>query len=598
MKSAVSMVWELVIRRHRFATALIVMVNILSSLLEVVGIGLILPFMKIIADPTIIERTGLYMKLHQLLGAPAHGTFIIYVGSAFAGYMVFKNGALLVLWQLQTRQFNAMQVGLSKRLMNGYLHGPYVEHLRSNSADIMKAVTGDLQNLFFLVLSPMFITISETMVAVGIAMVLIFAAPTDSLVALVVLLVLFAAFYLLTQQRMRSVGREGQLHVANYMRITNQAIGGIADVKMCNAQHFYIDAFTTHVSGYLSKQLVSSFFARFPRYAVEALFGVAVTAFILLSLGRGMPPSDIVALVGLFAVAAMRLLPSINRIVIALANIKQYAYCVELVQNDINRFAPKAGRVDKTHLQHKDPFTFNNNITFEAIGYTYPGTQSPVVQNISFEINKGECVALAGESGSGKTTLANIVLGLLEPTMGSVMVDGHDIHQNSTAWQRQIGYVPQSVYLCDGTIRANVAFGIAADAIDDERVWSALTKSMLAEHVRQLPQQLEAMVGERGIALSGGQRQRLGIARALYRNPAVLVLDEATSALDGKTEVEIGETVAKLRGEVTAIVIAHRPSTIRQSDRVIYLRHGRVQAHGTFKELVATCESFATMIAH
>jgi ATP-binding cassette subfamily C protein len=315
---------------------------------------------------------------------------------------------------------------------------------------------------------------------------------------------------------------------------------------------------------------------------------------------------ELVPMLGVYGAAALRVMPSLNRILQYAAQMKLAGSAVDIIYDDLS--ALDEGGIEALHAHmtgaggeatglEPPHFPFAHEIRVQALDYDYPGAPAPTLAGIDFTIRKGESLGLVGASGSGKTTLADILLGLLPPTRGRVLVDGGDIADNLPGWRRRLGYVPQSIYLTDDTLGHNVALGVRDPDIDSSRVQGALHMAQLEDLVDSQPGKLDTMIGERGIRLSGGQRQRVGIARALYRDPDILILDEATSALDGATEQEISKAIESVSREKTLIVIAHRMNTVRQCGRLLFLKDGRLSAMGTYDDLMRDNPDFRTMVA-
>jgi ABC-type multidrug transport system fused ATPase/permease subunit len=380
-------------------------------------------------------------------------------------------------------------------------------------------------------------------------------------------------FHLLVR---RNVGRYGLLQQnAQALRIKSisQGLGGIEEIKVLGREAYFVSEFAKHERTFSEVSRYAMVLNQMPRLFMETVAFSALflaVAGVLLSGGRA---ADLLPTLALFAVAAMRLMPSVNRIQSAITRISYYRPSIGVVCTDARREQQEgAGEPESSDIQ------FAHEITLRDISYIYPGASSPSLQGINLTIPKGASVAVVGASGAGKTTLADIILGLLKPSSGQILVDGEDVDRSLASWQRHLAYIPQTIFLSDDSIRRNVAFGIEDDEIDDDRVWSALELAQLKAHVEAMPCQLDTVVGERGVSLSGGQRQRVGIARALYNNPDVLILDEATSALDADTERAISQSIDALAGSKTLIVIAHRLSTIEKCTLKIHLHNGRIES--------------------
>jgi ATP-binding cassette subfamily C protein len=335
-------------------------------------------------------------------------------------------------------------------------------------------------------------------------------------------------------------------------------------------------------------------YGELPRLLIEtvAMVGMMVVVILMLILGRPLP--SVLPSLSLFAIAALRVMPSMNRIVNAASNLRYYVPPVLAIAADI--LADSVDSFDATS-EGAQQLQFRGSIYVDHVTYRYQGAERDALDDITIEIPKGRSVAFVGASGAGKTTLADVVLGLLAPTAGRVLIDGCELGSVQKEWQARIGYIPQTVYLSDDTLRRNVAFGVADADVRDSDVWAALDAARLGDVARGLPDGLDSFVGERGVRLSGGQRQRIGIARALYHDPDVLVMDEATSALDQRTERDITDVLEAFRGQKTIIVIAHRLSTVRRCDTLFLMSDGRVMESGTFDDLSENSQAFRALAA-
>jgi ATP-binding cassette subfamily C protein len=331
-----------------------------------------------------------------------------------------------------------------------------------------------------------------------------------------------------------------------------------------------------------------------PRMFIEMIVVSLVMLAIIIYLMAGQSPDQIFKMVSLFAIVAIRLMPSLSRISTGWGSIKAWAPVFEEVHGDIvncEKFesSRRQQEVDKAAIN------FEKNIEMADVSFSYENSQRLALEHVSFSITKNSTIGFVGPSGAGKTTLIDIILGLLKPTSGKVLVDGADIHQSIRSWQDKIGYIPQAIYLCDDSIKSNIAFGLPSEQVDDQKVWHALRLAQLEEFIRSLPQGIETTIGERGIRLSGGQRQRIGIARALYNDPELLVMDEATAALDNETERSFMESLTNLSGAKTILIIAHRLTTVRKCDTILFFKNGKLVSAGPYDELLAQCTEFSQM---
>jgi ATP-binding cassette subfamily C protein len=486
-----------------------------------------------------------------------------------AVYLV-KNTYLAVLSVLQARYVFNRQVRIGGRLLEAYLHSPYPFHLQRNTAELLRNVNTEAMQVVGAGLMPLMLLTMEGLTVAAILLLLLAVEPLASLVALVILGGTTVLFLRLVRRRVQHHGEQIQFHYGKMIQAVNEGLGGIKVTKVLGRERQFLHTYAGHAGLYARAGRVRQVLIEVPRLfletaAVGGLLGVAV-----LLLAQGRPTTEIVPTLALLAVAVVRMLPSFNRITGAITMIRFGRFAIGVVHDDLQLLASGGPAAPPA------PLPFREEVRLEDVSYMYPGAAEPSLSGVSLEIPRGSVVGFVGPTGAGKTTLVDVILGLLDPSDGRVLVDGQDLRGHEADWQRQAGYVPQDVYLSDDTIRRNVAFGLADDEIDEGAVWRAVDAAQAREFVERLPQGLDTLVGERGVRLSGGQRQRLGIARALYHDPEVLVLDEATSALDHDTERAVMEAVEHLRGSRTILLIAHRLSTVESCDRVVEVRSGRV----------------------
>jgi ATP-binding cassette subfamily C protein len=432
----------------------------------------------------------------------------------------------------------------------------------------------------------------ETLTVSAILILLLFAEPTISLVAFVLLGGATVLFVRLIRGRLIHYGREIQFHRMKMMQTVTEGIGCLKIARVLGRERHFFEAFGSHADRFGAANRFRQVMLDLPRLYLEtaAMLGLVVVAAILLAEKRS--AQTIIPILSLLAVAVVRMIPSFNRINSGLTSLRYGRFSLDAVFTDLTQLTPE--------IDHNDApgerLPFRDVIRVQNLEFKYPGAEVHSLHGVNLEIPRGSAVGVVGATGSGKTTLVDLILGLLTPTAGRILVDDQDLTGHMRAWQRQVGYVPQDIYLMDDTIRRNVAFGIKDADIDNTAVNRAIEAAQLSSFIVSLPAGVDTMVGERGIRLSGGQRQRIGIARALYHDPEVLVFDEATSSLDTETERFVMQAVERLRGARTIILIAHRMSTVRGCDKLFFLSDGRVLASGAFDSLLAENERFKTMV--
>jgi len=502
------------------------------------------------------------------------------------GIFLVKNLFLAFLAWRQARFAYGVQVQISQRLFTAYLRQPYTFHLQRNSAQLIRNVTGEV-NMFTSAIMSMLAISSEFLVLLGITTLLLLIEPLGALISVTVLGVAAWAFHRITRARITRWGKARQYHDGLRIQHLQQGLGGAKDVKLLGRESEFLAQYRIHniQSGRMGQFQIT--LQQFPRLWLELLAVTGLALLVLSMLSQGRDTTSIIPTLALFAAAAFRLIPSVNRVLSSMQTLRFNLPVIDKLHDELRHVVPEpvANRQKDAGLAKP---VFRAEIRLSNISYTYPGATAAALNGLSIVIHQGESVGFIGPSGSGKSTLVDVVLGLLPPGKGQMSVGGQDIQQNLRSWQDQIGYVPQTIYLTDDTLRRNVAFGLPDEAIDDAAVQRAIKQAQLEEFVSSLPEGIETIVGERGVRLSGGQRQRIGIARALYHDPAVLVLDEATSALDTATESGVMQAVTALQSSKTILIVAHRLSTVAHCDKLYRLEQGRVEEEGKPAEMLAT----------
>ena len=586
--------WFILNRRERIESFILLFFMALGAVFEAVSIGLIVPFVAVLKEPELILKLPAAGTLFSILNIHEPWQMLVALGLGLIAIFVIKSGFLLLLYHWLFRFIFATQLWLGERLLTGYLNAPYTFHLQRNSAELIKVMTETVQRFTAGFLLTLLTVLVEIMVVVAVVVLMIVIEPVATLGAMLVLGVPTAVMYALMQPRLARSGRVVEQGFASMIQWIEQAIGGIKQTLISGSSDYFIRRHGYHNRRVAESMRTLTFLSVIPRLVIETLTVSAMVAVVLIILARGVDLLTLLPALAMFAVAAIRLLPSTNRIAGGLAQLRFHYAATEVIYRELMECQ---GFRSKQPLQDADgvrtsPLPLQRSLVLERLSYTYPSMSTPAIHNVSLEIPKGHWVALIGPTGAGKTTLVDLMLGLFIPTSGRILVDGCDLQDDIAAWQRNIGLVPQNVYLMDDTVRRNVAFGLPDDEIDDERVWQALQAAQVDGFVRSLSGGLDAMIGERGDRISGGERQRLGIARALHCHPQVLVVDEGTSNLDTETEAGIARTLASLRGKMTIIMIAHRLALLKNCDHVFLLDKGRLQKSGGYSEFVSTDPRF------
>jgi len=571
-------IFSIFIPKEQRYCAFLVAVMMIGAVLEAVGIGAILPLISLMGQPDFLDRHTEIAGYASGVGITTHTQLIIGLSLLLILLYILKN--LYLAWQLRLQiQFSiSNQIQFSKELMASYLSKPYLFHLNHNTATLLKNVNNGGVVVFSYILIPAFQLLTELVTAATIWLMLVFVDPFT---AIIVAGVMGGMIYAILRAFRRKIGETAEIQNAYatlYIQALNQGLGAIKETKVMRKEQAFLQSFAKNYEQYGLATGSFGFLNQLPRMIIETLIVCALLFLIIEKVAFGNSPMEIVPLLGVLALAAFRLMPSANRIVTLSNGIKFQLPLFEELYREL--LALKSRKYHSRNLKLADtppPLPFTNTICVEHLGFYYPGTSEDVLTDVSFSIPKGSFVGILGPSGAGKTTFVDILLGLFVPTRGRITVDGIDIRHELRAWQANIAYVPQSIYLTDATIRENVAMGESPNEIDDARVYQALAMAELDEFVNMQGQGIDTMVGERGVKLSGGQRQRIGIARALYQQPEVLILDEATSALDNETEKSITDTILKFKGQITIVAIAHRVSTLAECDFKVRFDSGKAE---------------------
>lgn len=566
-------------RREKVQIVVLFLAAIVGSLLECLGVGVFMPFVNVLMDASAIQDTWYLQFFYEKLHFQSAESFITGLTIAIIAIFVVKNVYLIAEKYAIYRFSYNTQRKISVRLLEAYMSEPYTFHLNKNISILQRSMQEDA-NLFATAVIHFMELFIEITVCTALGISLFCISRSMTVIILGLLIICVGIFTAVSKKFAKGFGRECQEYKAKIYQWMNQALGGIKEVKVLNREAYFVTSYQTYYKKYAKGLRISRLLAAIPKYIVEmvSMTGLLIAIIIKMKYGR----TDIVTFIpqlSAFAIAAFRLMPSVGRINEHVTNIMYAVPSIELVYEDLRDV--EGQEADEAEIQEEAEqnreWKFERELEIKKVCYHYPDVEENVIDHVDFKIRKGQTVALIGESGAGKTTMADIILGLLSPQYGRIKADGVDIFKNIDLWHKNIGYIPQTIYLSDDTIRNNVAFGVFEEEIDENAVIEALKKAQLYEFVEGLIDGMDTIVGDRGVRLSGGQRQRIGIARALYHDPEILVLDEATSALDSETEAAVMEAVDSLRNEKTMIIIAHRLTTIQNADVIFEIVNGKAE---------------------
>lgn len=554
----------------------IVLAMTVGAMLEAVGIGAILPLISLMGQSDFLDHHPEIGHIAEALGIVSHTQFIMVCAGGLIVLYLIKNAYIAWEIKLQLDFSTKNQIKFSKELMNNYLCKGYLFHLEQNSSTLLRNVNSGGQIIYTDMLISTFTLLTELITAFSIWLMLVIV---DAFTAVLIAAIMGAIMYSIIRAFRRSIAKQAIIQnefAAQYIKGVNQGLGAIKETKVMRKEKYFLEKFSRSYRQYGEANRKYIFINQLPRMIIETMVVIGLLLMIMLKLAIGSAPGDIVSLLGVLALAAFRLMPSANRIVNLFNTIKFHQpLFYELYPELMDIKERQESKKESYYLSAQPKLKFEKSIQVNKLRFAYPEGREDVLRDVSFSIGKGDFAGIIGPSGAGKTTFVDILLGLLKPSDGNIKVDGQDIFDNIRSWQANLAYVPQSIYLIDGSVKENIALGVAPEDIDNARIEKSLHMAELYDFVSDLPEGMETRVGERGVKLSGGQRQRIGIARALYQQPEVLILDEATSALDNDTEKSITDTILKLKGQITIIAIAHRLSTLAECDYKIEFAEGK-----------------------
>jgi ABC-type multidrug transport system fused ATPase/permease subunit len=592
---------ELLLPQERRRAARVLALMAALALLEATGVASIMPFLAILASPELIDSNPALITLSRWSGIDSADQLLIVAGSLV--FILVVSGLVLqalVVWA-QVRYAGDLLHSWSCRIVEGYLHRPYEWFLQRHTSQLSAVTINEVNQVIYHAVLPLLIIASNALVVL---FVFAFLLIVDPVLALTTLVVLGGAYGLTYHVLRKKLARAGETWVdANQGRhhVLTEAFSGIKEVKVSDAERVFATKFETVCARLRDAMVRSKVMGQVPSFAMQAVvFGgmLLVVLYVLATrdgFAAGLP------ILGLYAFAGYKMMPALQRIFVQLAEMEFSSVALASLRDPLRKGEQALRRLSASARasEGEKRIRLTRALEFRDLLYRYPGNEQATLKGISLTIPAGAKVGIVGPTGSGKTTMVDVILGLLRPTAGTIVIDGHTLAESELqSWQSSVGYVPQSIFLADTTLAGNIAFGVPLGEIDQERVETVSRLANLHPFVvRELADKYETRSGERGVRLSGGERQRVGIARALYRDPDVIVLDEATSALDNATERLVMEAIETLAPAKTVIMIAHRLSTVKGCDVIFFLEDGEVSAAGTFDELLASHASFRSLTA-
>jgi len=588
------LIWEILSQQERKNFVFVLIITVIMAIFEVIGVAVILPFMKALAEPSIIETNGILNWFYQAFNFSSSQNFIVALG-IFAFVVITISMAFRALASYILVRFSLMRsYAISSRLLKGYLYQPYIWFLSKNSAELGQTLLSEVDTIVRECILPAVMLIAHALVITMIVSLLFWVEPMVAIGAIVSLGSVYIVVYFLLRKLLKRIGQGRYSANKERFQVAQEATGGIKELKVMGLEEGYLKRFRDPALRMAQYQTLGLVIGRLPRFALEAVsFGGFILIAIVMLVQRGSGITDMLPLFALIGMAGTKLFPALQQMYQQISLVRFSLPALEKLHHNLTTLKMPVAPSENTPALH-----LTGRLDLENVRYRYPNTDQTTLDDFSMTIKAGSTVGIVGGTGAGKTTVIDLILGLLLPDEGKILIDGEELLADRIdAWQKSLGYVPQHIFLTDDTLAANIAFGVEHENIDMSAVKSAADVANLHEFViSDLQEGYDTIVGERGVRLSGGQRQRIGIARALYHNPDVLILDEATSALDNLTERAVMEAVHNLGESKTVIMIAHRLTTVKNCDTIFLLEQGKVVEQGSYDDLMKSNESFRNMV--
>jgi len=561
-------------KKQKKTMAGLVLLMIVGAALQTAGVGMILPVVSLVLDQEALYEEGLLHDMFVWIGGGSQIRFTVIVMLGLIGVFIIKN---LFLYYQQKKTFAFVytnQFRTSERMMKNYLRRGYEFYLNADTAVVQRTITSDVNNMYALILALLQL-LSDIIVFVFLVTFCFLQDPVMTILVAGVLLVLLVLVKNVLKPILRRAGEDNQNYYSGLFKWISQTVQGIKEVKISCTEQYFVSEYVKCGKGYVEAVQKYNLYNNIPKLLIETVCVISMMGYMIFMTVSGGNSEDMVTTLTAFAAAALVLLPCVNRVNNQINNISYFEPFFMGVSDNLQDEI-SSEKTDMTFAADTtQKLRVEDKIEVKGIVYKYPNTEKLIFDKADMVIPIGASVGIVGTSGAGKSTVVDILLGLLKVQEGEILADGVNVLGQYRSFLKNVGYIPQMIFMLDDTIRRNVAFGVSEDKIDEERLWEVLKEAQLDEFIKTLPDGLETTIGERGIRLSGGQRQRIGIARALYNNPEVLILDEATSALDNDTEAAIMESINRLQGKKTLVIIAHRLQTIEKCDVVYRVENGK-----------------------
>lgn len=574
MRQIIKKLQILLDKKQKYTMAGLMVLMVIGAFLQTAGVGLLVQVVNIVIDPAAVQNSRIASWVYELFGSPDYETFAVSIMALLIATFVVKNIFLFVQQKLTFAFVYTNQFRTSERMMCNYLRRSYEFYLNADTAVVQRSITSDVNNMYALILA-LLQMMSDGVVSLFIIIYCFITNGTMTVLLAVVMLALMFGVKVVLKPIMYKAGKDNQDYYSGLFKWISQTVQGIKEVKIATKEQYFVNEYKKCGQGYVNAVQRYSLYNNIPKLLIEAACVATMVGYMIYLVVAGVPTENMLTVFSTLAAAAFILLPCVNRINNQMNSIAYFEPFFMGVSDNLQDEI-SGEKVDMTFAtDEEEKLPVKKAIELKDITYAYPGTEKLIFDHAQLTVPVGSSVGIVGASGAGKSTVVDILLGLLQVQSGVVLADGVDTRTQYRKWLKNVGYIPQMIFMLDDTIRRNVAFGVPEDKIDEERLWEVLREAQLDEFIKTLPEGLDTGIGERGIRLSGGQRQRIGIARALYNNPEVLILDEATSALDNDTEAAIMESINRLHGRKTLIIIAHRLQTIEKCDLVYRVEDGK-----------------------
>ena len=586
MKQTIEKLKKLLDKKQRGQMVLLFVVMVIGACLEVAGVSMIIPLVSVIMDPGVMQENRVLSAVCRMLSVTEYRTFVLLCIGALILLFLVKNLFLIFQARLRVNFVDDCKFSTQKKLMHAFLRRPYEYYLNADSGEIMRMVRADVESAYC-VLYVVLDVLSQSVVGIALLITVLVIDPFMTLAAMVTMTVLSLLIVYVIKPKMTEAGNSLKENTARENKWVLQAINGIKEIKVAEKEAYFEKQYDTYCEKVTMSKRTDMVVKEIPRMLLE-MGSICTMLFIVgAMIWSGREISTLIPVLGAFALAAVKLIPTVTKIISAVGNIAYNMPGLDQLLLNLEEMKKEADEGASLETGEAVEFPFAEKIELRDITYRYPNSRNNVLTEAGMVIPKGASVGIVGVSGAGKTTAVDVLLGLLKPLCGGVYCDGTDIMENYSGWLSHIGYIPQMIFMLDGTVKENVAFGIPEEDMDEEKLWNALSEAHLDEFVRSLPQKENTGIGENGVRISGGQRQRIGIARALYKNPDILIFDEATSSLDNETEAAIMDSINSLHGKKTMVIIAHRLQTIAGCDMVYRVENKKITKAEPEKVLAA-----------